>query len=186
MSPYSIFYNGVTWRTAEHLFQALRFTNGAIRTAIRDEKSPMGAKFLAKKMSDQMVIEQRGSRDLGNMRIVLSAKIDQHPELMGKLLLTGDKQIIEDVTNRKSLGNHDFWGMRLIDGKWQGENALGTIWMKIRENLRTLYPLKMPRSTFCQSDNDGDCVHKYCPQLRDKKPGRHCPLDVCPGEDSHE
>ncbi len=31
----------------------------------------------------------------------------------------------------------------------------------------------------CASDNDGDCVHKECPQLRDGEPaksGRSCPL----------
>jgi hypothetical protein len=34
--------------------------------------------------------------------------------------------------------------------------------------------------TYCQADPDGECVHKLCPQLRDKEPrksGRHCPLD---------
>lgn len=31
----------------------------------------------------------------------------------------------------------------------------------------------------CASDNDGDCVHVQCPQLRDGEPkatGRSCPL----------
>lgn len=33
----------------------------------------------------------------------------------------------------------------------------------------------------CHAGRDGDCIHKDCPQLRDKEPatsGRHCPLDV--------
>lgn len=33
--------------------------------------------------------------------------------------------------------------------------------------------------THCASDNDGDCVHAQCPQLRDGEPkatGRSCPL----------
>lgn len=34
--------------------------------------------------------------------------------------------------------------------------------------------------TRCQSDDDGHCEWKDCPQLRDNEPhatGRHCPLD---------
>lgn len=34
--------------------------------------------------------------------------------------------------------------------------------------------------TYCQADDDGHCVHKLCPQVRDGEPagtGRHCPLD---------
>lgn len=36
----------------------------------------------------------------------------------------------------------------------------------------------------CQSDRDGDCAYKRCPQLRDGEPvksGRHCPLDLLLG-----
>ena len=38
----------------------------------------------------------------------------------------------------------------------------------------------------CQAGNDGECVHKSCPQLRDNEPlktGRHCPLDVLSDDD---
>lgn len=37
-----------------------------------------------------------------------------------------------------------------------------------------------PPLTNCASDDDGDCIHAECPQLRDGEPkrsGRHCPLD---------
>lgn len=40
--------------------------------------------------------------------------------------------------------------------------------------------------TRCQSDDDGYCDFKDCPQLRDNEPhatGRHCPLDKDPNED---
>lgn len=42
------------------------------------------------------------------------------------------------------------------------------------------------RMTRCQSDCDGMCTWKRCPQLRDKEPektGRHCPLDAAPEGD---
>jgi predicted NAD-dependent protein-ADP-ribosyltransferase YbiA (DUF1768 family) len=48
MSPYPIIYEGKEWRTVEALFQSLRFTDENIIEAIRNEKSPMGAKMKAK------------------------------------------------------------------------------------------------------------------------------------------
>ena len=51
MSPYPVQYNGVMWKTTEHLFQALRFKeNSPIRDEICMQKSPMGAKMCAKKI----------------------------------------------------------------------------------------------------------------------------------------
>jgi len=40
--------------------------------------------------------------------------------------------------------------------------------------------------TRCAADQDGDCSHAQCPQLRDGEPaksGRHCPLDTYTEED---
>ncbi len=50
---------------------------------------------------------------------------------------------------------------------------------EIRETLQG--PPAPPKPlTRCQSDNDGDCVHAQCPQLKDYKP--MCPLWVAPDE----
>lgn len=135
MAPFRVVHNGTEWLTTEALFQALRFDNEEIREAIRAEKSPMGAKMKAKKHKSEMVIEPLSEADLDNMRLVLSLKIEQHPELRETLIESGNAFIVEDCTKRQR-GSGLFWGAALIDGRWVGENWLGKLWMELRQKLQ--------------------------------------------------
>jgi len=128
MSPHPI--SG--YRTAEAAFQAYRFDDPDIRKLIREEKSPMGAKMVAKKHADKMVIVPRSEADLQLMRGVVSWKIRCYPDLWKELVETGDAEIVEDVTSRPNESGL-FWGAKLEDGKWVGQNHLGKIWMEVRE-----------------------------------------------------
>ena len=134
MSRHAIEYNGRIWRTAEALFQSMRFSDNTIINSIWQEKSPMGAKMVAKKNKDKMVVEPLCKQDLENMMIVLDLKVKQHPELKEELLKTGNEIIIEDVTARQR-SNNMIWGMAKINDNWVGKNILGKMWMKIRKNL---------------------------------------------------
>lgn len=138
MSPYPIELADQEWKTAEALFQSLRFEDDdPVREEIRAAASPMTAKMIAKSNKDKMVIEPCSGDDLSNMTIVLLLKINQHPDLKKQLIETGDAKLIEDVTSHNRTGNHTFWGMALTDGEWVGENMLGTLWMEIRKELKT-------------------------------------------------
>jgi len=136
MTRYPLNFEGQQWHTAEALFQALRFQDLQVREAIRVERSPMRAKMIAHAHADQMTVEPASAADLANMELVLRLKLAQHPKLQQALLETCDQQIIEDVTRRTGSGRHAFWGMALRSGEWVGENALGKIWMKLREELK--------------------------------------------------
>lgn len=138
MSPYPIQFGEDTYRTTEALFQALRFSDNEIKALIRDEKSPMGAKFVAKARVDQMSVKQLSDKDVMNMRMCIKIKIDQHPEILRQLLETGDALIYEDVTNRGDKGSNLFWGAMLVDGIWVGKNIVGEIWMDERKSRQTL------------------------------------------------
>ena len=138
MSPHPVTHEGVEWRTTEALFQALRFNDPEIREAIRQEKSPMGAKFKAKKHKESRVVEPMGKKDLDNMRLVLKLKIEQHPEIQQALLDTGDELIVEDCTSR-ARGSGLFWGAALVNGDWKGKNWLGLLWMELRTGLLTVH-----------------------------------------------
>lgn len=135
MSPHSIFHAGKVWRTTEALFQSLRFDDEFIHEEIRRQKSPMGAKFVAKRFKARMVVVPRSEEDLANMELVLRLKLEQHPELVERQLETGKSQIIEDCTRRPH-GSGLFWGAALQNGRWLGENRLGQLWMRLREELR--------------------------------------------------
>jgi ribA/ribD-fused uncharacterized protein len=135
MAPFAVTHEEKTYRTAEALFQALRFANEEIREAIRSEKSPMAAKMHAKKYRDEMVTRPQSAADVENMRTVLQQKLACHPGLTRLLLATRDAVIIEDCS-RRPRGSGLFWGAAFIDGRWQGTNMLGRLWMEIRDNDR--------------------------------------------------
>lgn len=131
MSPHPI----NSYRTAEALFQALRFNDAEIINLIKAEKSPMGAKMVAKRYTEHMSVQPRSEQDLNNMRWVLGQKLRGHPELKQELLGTGDATLIEDVTARQS-DSGLFWGAGLQgECNWVGENHLGKLWMELRDKL---------------------------------------------------
>lgn len=131
MSPYPILFEFVNWRTAEALFQAMRFSDNDIKMQICAATSPMIAKFVARKNIEKMSIVPRSKEDVANMKKVLELKISQHIYLKRQLLETGDCILVEDTTGR----NDQFWGANNVNGKWVGENVLGKLWMEIRESL---------------------------------------------------
>jgi ribA/ribD-fused uncharacterized protein len=135
MSAFPIKFGDETYRTSEALFQALRFSDNEIKTLIREEKSPMGAKLAAKARVSQMTVKQLSEKDVMNMRMCVKLKLEQHPHLIDELLATGDELIVEDVTNRGDKGSNLFWGAMLVDGEWFGQNVLGKIWMEERRKL---------------------------------------------------
>lgn len=134
MSPYPVEHEGKQCRTAEALFQCMRFRDQECIEEIRSQKSPMAAKMIAKKNKDLMVVEPMSEADLDNMRIVLRLKVKQHPILGRRLKETGDEEIIEDCSKRP-WGSGLFWGAAFQEGKWRGENWLGWLWMELRENV---------------------------------------------------
>lgn len=134
MAPFPILYEGTQWNTSEALFQALRFEAKEIREIIRAEKSPMGAKMKAKKYKSLLAVEPMSETDLENMRLCLRLKFTQHPKLSKLLLATGDRFIVENIGKRKG-ARHEFWGARLINGNWVGQNVMGNMLMELRSSL---------------------------------------------------
>lgn len=136
MAPYPVTYGGQAWRTTEALFQALRFaSDDPVRDLIREQKSPMAAKMTAKKHADKRVVTPLTQEDLDIMMMVLRLKVEQHPSLKDELLATNDALIVEDVTKRPG-GTGLFWGAAWQGDKWEGGNALGLLWMALRDEIR--------------------------------------------------
>lgn len=134
MSPHPVQFEGQEWRTAEALFQSLRFQDPEIREEIRSQKSPMGAKFVAKKHRSKMQVQPLSNQDLENMRRCVRLKLEFNPQLVDLLKETQDLLIYEDVSSRMR-GNNLFWGASFQEGELIGENQLGKIWMQIRSSL---------------------------------------------------
>ena len=128
--------HGVVWPRAEHLFQALRLSCPKLREEIRAINNPMAAKMRAKKLMkahpEELLVTPLDEADVDNMRRVLRLKLEQHPEVRALLLSTGGRLIVEDATRRQR-GSGLFWGAALKDGEWEGQNWLGRLWMRLRE-----------------------------------------------------
>ncbi len=134
MSPFPVQFDGVWWKTTEHLFQALRFPSGSpIRNEIHDQASPMAAKMRAKRHKAERAVEPLSGADLDNMRLCLLLKARTHRRIREWLLATKMKVLIEDVSSRPKKG--DPWGMTLMGGVWVGHNLLGNLWMQLRSEL---------------------------------------------------
>lgn len=132
---YPISHGGKEWKSAEALFQSMRFDDPVIQEEIRAAKNGFAAKIVAKQNADKMIVAPMSEKDLEQMEVVLRLKIEQHAKLREELLATGDQLIVEDVTARGLGGRNGFWGASNKTGEWIGQNVLGKMWMKIRDSL---------------------------------------------------
>jgi predicted NAD-dependent protein-ADP-ribosyltransferase YbiA (DUF1768 family) len=126
---------GTLYPTAEHYFQCERFTDPAIRADIVSKNSPMSCKMIARRHAAAMQIMPRTPADLDLMRRTIRLKLENHPALRSQFLaLPVDAVLIEDASRRGGVSAR-FWGMKLQDGLWTGENHLGRLWMELRLEL---------------------------------------------------
>jgi ribA/ribD-fused uncharacterized protein len=122
--PAEIVYEGITYPTAEHAYQAAKTLDVEQRKKIAAMSTPAEAKAAGR------ALKLRDDWDTAKfvvMEDVVRYKFTHHPDLRAKLLATGDKLLEEGNT-----WNDRIWGIY----QGQGENHLGKILMKIRSELR--------------------------------------------------
>lgn len=125
-SAFAVEWEGVVWPTSEHAYQAAKFTDPEIASRIQNALSAHDAKKIAHRFEDKMRPDWDDIKVVVMERILVQ-KLLQHPYIQRKLLETGDMEIVEDSPT------DSFWGR---GPDWKGENNLGKIWMKLREELR--------------------------------------------------
>lgn len=117
--------DGKEWRSAEHYYQAMKSLDKSEQEAIRDARKPNIAKSMGRKVKCRKDWE---SIKVQVMEKAVYAKFSQNSDLKKILLDTGDAVIHEDSPN-------DFiWGW----GKGRGEDLLGKVLMKVRQQLKQL------------------------------------------------
>lgn len=124
-SAFQIDWRGELWPTSEHAYQAAKFDDRSIAEKILKAKSPYNAYRIAHEHEDKMDPDW-GNKKLTVMEEILHAKLAQHPVVQDKLQKSLDRDLVEDSPT------DGFWG-RGPDGN--GENHLGKIWMKLRDDL---------------------------------------------------
>jgi ribA/ribD-fused uncharacterized protein len=130
---------GTLYPTAEHYYQCMKFKDPQIQQEILAKNSPMSAKWVAKGKArdfpEKRVITSYTPADLELMRRTIRLKLENHSNLRAQLLaLPEDGIIIEDASARGGASAR-FWGMKLENGIWTGQNWLGRLWMELRLEL---------------------------------------------------
>lgn len=134
--------------TSEHLYQALKFNDANIQHEIIKASSPSQAKSIAHNAPYDKMVRTSLTARLSIMDRVLRIKFRQHPDLLQILLNTMPYDIVENSSKDKT------WGANLhMDGYYYGENNLGQLLMKTRDNAskNSDYlnkPWVLKRSTF--------------------------------------
>ena len=128
-SAFGLIMDGKYFQTSEHAFQYLKFidNNEELANKIRESFSPNDARKIAHENNKYKVSNWQDIK-YDNMYKVLKLKVVQNPVVKNKLLKTNDYIISEYCTDEDT-----DWG---LDNNNQGNNHLGKIWMKIREELR--------------------------------------------------
>ncbi|HET7714280.1 MAG TPA: NADAR family protein [Bauldia sp.] len=119
--------DGEVWPSVEHYYQASKFADPEMRDKIRLAPKPVIAKKLAQKYSGRMRADWTTLRD-DVMERALRDKLARHRTIRELLMTTGEEELIETAPDR-------YWG---IGRDGAGENRLGRLWMKLREELKAI------------------------------------------------
>ena len=117
-------YEGITWPTSEHAYQAMKTFDHNQRLNLAEMTLPGDAKAYGR--SVRMRVDWDDVK-LDIMEDIVRCKFEQNPELKAMLLVTAGVDIEEGNT-----WGDVFWGT--VDGV--GENHLGKILMKLREEFK--------------------------------------------------
>ncbi len=123
--PAVVTYEGVAYPCVASAFLSTKFDTPAEKKAIaRMSPDKVKQKYNAKPGTAEWEEHKKSI-----MKEIVRLKFQQHPELMDKLIATGNKRLING--NKKD----KFWGVSPIT--WEGENHLGTILMEVRSERET-------------------------------------------------
>jgi predicted NAD-dependent protein-ADP-ribosyltransferase YbiA (DUF1768 family) len=140
---FPILVNGVRVRSTEHLYQALKFSDHPdVQRVILEEPSPMRAKWIAKSKDDakknkegnlKKVRKDWNEIQVEAMDFCLRTKLIWHWVSFGKLIESTDGQEIFEIEAREV--KLPFWGVVPDGDGFRGENTLGKLLMKLRDEL---------------------------------------------------
>lgn len=124
-------FEGETFATSEHAYQAGKARKPEVRRWLMDAPSPALLAMAAHGLYYWDVAPGWSTTKFDRMRAVLRAKFTQHSDLRELLLSTGDVRLVESATVDNEVNR--LWGE--VGGV--GRNMLGTMLMELRAELRS-------------------------------------------------
>jgi len=125
-----VMFEGETFTTSEHAYQAGKARKPAVRKWLMEAPSPSLLAMAAHGLYYWDVAPGWSTKKFDRMRSVLRAKFTQHADLRELLLSTGEARLVESATVDNEVNR--LWGE--VNGI--GRNMLGTLLMEIRTELR--------------------------------------------------
>ena len=130
-------FDGVTYPTSEHAYQAGKARKPVVRDWLMSAPSPALLAMAAHGLYYWDISPGWSTTKFDRMKRVLIAKFTQHVDLKELLLSTGERTLIETATVDNEVNR--LWGE--VNG--EGRNMLGTLLMEVRSQLRnTVAPAK--------------------------------------------
>lgn len=129
-------FDGVTYPTAEHAYQAAKPAKPEVREWLLAAPSPSLVAMAAHGLYVWDVVHDWAQIKGPRMKAVVLEKFHQHPELAKLLLSTGERRIAESSKTNNAVNR--YWGEIKTAKGWVGRNELGLILMDVRGFLRTL------------------------------------------------
>lgn len=124
--PCNILHENQVYPSVEHAFQAAKTNDLVEREKIRTAPDAPAAKVLGRAVS---IAPDWDARRLTVMENLLRQKFELNLDLKIKLLMTGNQELVQG-----GMRGDTFWGK---DKTGQGQNNLGLLMMKIRDEVRT-------------------------------------------------
>lgn len=123
-------FEGATFPTAEHAYQAGKARRSEVRDWLMAAPSPALLAMAAHGLYQWDITPGWSRIKFDRMRAVLHAKFTQHADLAELLLSTGGARLMETATVDNPVNR--LWGE--VEGKG-GQNMLGIMLMELREKL---------------------------------------------------
>lgn len=124
-SAFAVVWDGLSYPTSEHLYQALKFEGAHMRELIRNQSSAHEAMKKAQLCKTSYRLDWAEIK-VSVMEEVCRAKLEQHPYIQRKLMETGGAPLVE------ASPIDSFWGW---GPNKDGQNHLGRVWMNLRQEL---------------------------------------------------
>lgn len=126
----SVVFEGVTYPTSEHAYQAGKPRKDSVREWLMAAPSPALLAMAAHGLYVWDINPDWSKIKFERMKNILRAKFTQHSDLQELLLSTGTRRLVEAATVDNAVNR--LWGE--VNGK--GKNKLGELLMEVRAELR--------------------------------------------------
>ena len=125
-SNHGFYKDGVYFKTSEHYYQSQKFEDEEVRQLIINAETPK----IASKIGRDRKYKLREDWEEIKQKVMFDAvlfKFKANPEILEKLLSTGDEEIVEETVKE------NYWGCGPLK---DGQNNYGKIVVKVRTLLR--------------------------------------------------